>query len=54
MSRTGSGVFGDVAGLPESQLAIIPGSTHVGVMEKTDWLLPMIIAFLDKPPAAKK
>jgi pimeloyl-ACP methyl ester carboxylesterase len=45
----GGGIFGDVAGLPDSQLAIIPGSTHVGVMEKTDWLLPMIKAFLDKP-----
>jgi pimeloyl-ACP methyl ester carboxylesterase len=45
----GGGVFGDVAGLPKSQLAVIPGTTHVGIMEKTEWLLPMITAFLDTP-----
>jgi pimeloyl-ACP methyl ester carboxylesterase len=45
----GGGVFGDIAGLPNSQLAVIPGSTHVGIMEKTDLLLPMITAFLDTP-----
>jgi pimeloyl-ACP methyl ester carboxylesterase len=45
----GGGVFGDIAGLPHSQLAVIPGSTHVGVIEKTDLLLPMITAFLNAP-----
>jgi pimeloyl-ACP methyl ester carboxylesterase len=50
----GGGVFGDIAGLPDSQLAVIPGSTHVGVMEKTDLLLPMITAFLDAPLSAEK
>ena len=45
----GGGVFGDVAGLPKSQLAIIPGSTHVGVMQQTHLLVPMITAFLDAP-----
>jgi pimeloyl-ACP methyl ester carboxylesterase len=45
----GGGVFGDIAGLPHSQLAVIPGSTHVGVMGKTDLLLPMITEFLDAP-----
>jgi pimeloyl-ACP methyl ester carboxylesterase len=44
----GGGVVGDIAGLPRSQLAIIPGSTHVGVMEQTHLLLPMITAFLEK------
>jgi pimeloyl-ACP methyl ester carboxylesterase len=45
----GGGVFGDVAGLPHSQLAVIPGSTHVGVIQKTDLLVPMITAFLNAP-----
>ena len=45
----GGGVFGDIAGLPHSQLAVIPGSTHVGVMGKTDLLVPMITEFLDAP-----
>lgn len=43
----GGGVFGDVAGLPRSQLAVLPGTTHVGVMERTDWLVPMIKEFLN-------
>lgn len=43
----GGGVFGDVAGLPHSQLAVLPGTTHVGVIERTDWLVPMITEFLD-------
>jgi pimeloyl-ACP methyl ester carboxylesterase len=45
----GGGVFGDMAGLPKSQLAVLPGSTHVGIMEKTHLLLPMITVFLDMP-----
>ena len=35
------------AGLPASQLAILPGTTHVGLLERTDWLVPMIVPFLD-------
>jgi pimeloyl-ACP methyl ester carboxylesterase len=50
----GGGVFGDIAGLPNSQLAVIPGSTHVGIMEKTDWILPMITRFLDEPSASSR
>ena len=45
----GSGVAGDVAGLPPSQLAVLPGTTHVGVVDRADWLLSMIPAFLDAP-----
>jgi hypothetical protein len=29
----GGGVMGEIAGLPDSQLAIIPGSSHVGIMQ---------------------
>ncbi len=43
----GGGVFGDVDGLPQSRLAVLPGTTHVGVIERTDWLVPMITEFLD-------
>jgi pimeloyl-ACP methyl ester carboxylesterase len=45
----GGGVFGDFAGLPTSQLAILPGTTHVGVLESADLLLAMIPRFLDAP-----
>ncbi|MDP8932049.1 MAG: alpha/beta hydrolase [Actinomycetota bacterium] len=45
----GGGVAGDVAGLPNSQLAVLPGTTHVGLVERAEWLLSMIEAFLDAP-----
>jgi pimeloyl-ACP methyl ester carboxylesterase len=45
----GGGVFGDTpAGLPDSQLAILPGTSHVSLASRTDLLIPMITAFLDK------
>lgn len=43
----GGGIMGDLHGLPESRLAIIPGTTHIGMMQRTDWLVPMIADFLD-------
>lgn len=50
----GGGVVGDIVGLPASQLAVLPGTTHVMLVERPDWLVSMIIAFLDAPmPQAK-
>ena len=43
----GGGKMGDMHGLPTSRLAIIPGTTHVGMMQRADWLIPMILDFLD-------
>ena len=55
----GGGVMGDLSGLPESQLAVLPGTTHFippgsGVLDRVEWLLAMIPPFLDPPapPAA--
>ena len=45
----GGGVPGDLTGLPKARLAILPSTTHVGVMNRADWLLPMITEFLDEP-----
>jgi pimeloyl-ACP methyl ester carboxylesterase len=45
----GGGVMGDLAGLPASQLAILPGTTHATIPERGDWLGSMIAAFLDGP-----
>ena len=46
----GGGVPGDLVGLPKSQLAILPGITHVTIVfERTNVLLAMIEAFLDAP-----
>ena len=45
----GGGVPGDFGSLPNDQLAVLPGTNHVDVMQRTDWLLPMIAQFLDAP-----
>lgn len=44
----GGGTFGDMAGLPPSQLAIVPGTTHVTLMMQTATLAGLITPFLDK------
>lgn len=43
----GGGVVGDLAGLPRSRLAVLPGTTHVTVFDRADWLVSMITEFLD-------
>lgn len=48
----GGGVMGDLAGLPKSQLAVLPGTTHFippgsAVLDRADWLLSIIPPFLD-------
>ncbi len=45
----GGGVAGDLVGLPHSQLAVLPGTTHVTLVDRADWLFSMITAFLDAP-----
>jgi pimeloyl-ACP methyl ester carboxylesterase len=50
----GGGVVGDLVGLPRSQLAVLPGTTHVTLVHRGDWLSSMIGGFLDAPePAAQ-
>ncbi|HET9558350.1 MAG TPA: alpha/beta hydrolase, partial [Actinomycetota bacterium] len=43
----GGGVIGDLHGLPRSRLAVLPGTTHVTLVQKTDWLASMVGEFLD-------
>ena len=43
----GGGVIGDIVGLPPSQLAVLPGTSHVGLLDRVDWLRSMISEFLD-------
>jgi pimeloyl-ACP methyl ester carboxylesterase len=46
----GGGVFGDMPpGLPNSQLAILPGTSHVTLIDRAKLLLSMIPTFLDTP-----
>jgi hypothetical protein len=53
----GAGVAGDLVGLPRSQLAVLPGTTHtthVTLVERAFWLVSMITQLLDTPmPAAQ-
>jgi hypothetical protein len=45
----GGGAAGDIVGLPKPQLAVLPGTTHITVVDQADLLLSMIPAFLDAP-----
>ena len=52
----GGGVMGDLAGMPESQLAVLPGTSHFvppgsGLLDRHEWLLAMVPRFLDASPA---
>ena len=43
----GGGVAGDLVGLPRAQLAVLPGTTHVTLVDCVDWLVSMVTQFLD-------
>jgi pimeloyl-ACP methyl ester carboxylesterase len=48
----GGGVMGDLQGMPKSQLAVLPGTSHFvppgfGLLDRADWLLQMVPPFLD-------
>jgi pimeloyl-ACP methyl ester carboxylesterase len=43
----GGGVLGDLVGLPSSRLAILPGTTHVTLVHRADWLASMVEDFLE-------
>jgi pimeloyl-ACP methyl ester carboxylesterase len=45
----GGGVAGDLAPLSAAQLAVLPGTTHLGLVDRDAWLISMIEAFLDAP-----
>jgi pimeloyl-ACP methyl ester carboxylesterase len=43
----GGGVPGELAPMPRSQLAVLPGTSHIGVTGRADMLMTMIPPFLD-------
>jgi pimeloyl-ACP methyl ester carboxylesterase len=50
----GGGVMGDLQGMPASQLAVLPGTSHFvppgqGLLDRAAWLLDLIPPFLDAP-----
>lgn len=50
----GGGMAGDLVGLPRSQLAVLPGTTHVTLVDRAEWLVSMITQFLDVEDAMVK
>jgi pimeloyl-ACP methyl ester carboxylesterase len=49
----GGDVFGDMRPRSESRLAILPDTTHITLMNKTDVIVPMVNDFLNAPPQKK-
>jgi pimeloyl-ACP methyl ester carboxylesterase len=45
----GGGVLGDLMPMPPSRLAVLPGTSHIGVSGRADTLMTMIPPFLDAP-----
>ncbi len=43
----GGGKMGDMHGMPHSRLAILPGTTHIGMMQKANLWVPMVTDFID-------
>ena len=54
MFRLRGGVYMiDFGPVPDTQLAIYPGTSHISVMMQTDWLLSMVVPFLNAPGQKK-
>ena len=50
----GGGVMGDLQGMPDSQLAVLPGTAHFvppgcGLLDRAGWILDLVPPFLDAP-----
>jgi hypothetical protein len=43
----GGGEVGAIVGLPTLLVAILPGTTHITLVERADWLITMITQFID-------
>jgi pimeloyl-ACP methyl ester carboxylesterase len=47
--QRGGGVDGELAGLPNAQLAVLPATTHIGILFRADWVASMVTEFLTAP-----
>jgi hypothetical protein len=52
LQMRGGDVNGDFVGVPSSQLAVFPGTTHFFGMARTALVLDVVTTFLDTPEAA--
>ncbi len=43
----GGGVDGDLTGLPNAQLAVLPATSHIGMLFRVEWVTMMVTEFLD-------
>jgi hypothetical protein len=43
---TGGGVFGNIVPPPPTRLAILPGTTHFGLVSRSKWIAEMVTEFL--------
>jgi pimeloyl-ACP methyl ester carboxylesterase len=43
----GGGVNGDLGGVSSSRLAVLPGTSHTGVLDRAKWLASMALDFID-------
>jgi pimeloyl-ACP methyl ester carboxylesterase len=44
----GGGVMAEVSGFAESQLAILPRTSHVGLLDRVEWLQAMALSFFSQ------
>lgn len=47
MRMKGGAKMGDFGEMSSSRMAILPGTTHIGLMMRTNWWIPMVEEFLD-------
>ena len=40
---------GAMGGLPKSRLAVLPGTTHMNILDRLDLLIPILKTFLEEP-----
>lgn len=54
MRMKGGAKMGDFGEMSTSRMAILPGTTHIGMMARANWWIPMMEEFLDnkKEPSA--
>jgi pimeloyl-ACP methyl ester carboxylesterase len=50
----GGGVLGDCVAMSHAQLALLPGTSHEGLLDRVEWLSSMIVPFLDAGRAAPR
>lgn len=43
--KLGGNVMGDLSPMPKVQLAVLPHTSHVGVANRLNWILPMVTEF---------